>query len=123
MNTKVILLVDSEVLVRETIEICLQYLAGWQVRAVASGREGLQIAATEALDAIVLALNSIDGLIFLQKLRANSVTHSIPVVLLTEKAKWFTSSQLKQFAIAGALDNPFMPLTLPHQIANFLGWN
>lgn len=123
MTARVILLIDDEVLVREVVELCLQDLAGWQVFSVASGREGLKIATRERLDAIVLDPVSTDSFVFLQQLRANRATKSIPVVLLTARAKWFTSGQLRQFAIAGAIEKPFMPLTLPYQIAAFAGWN
>lgn len=123
MTARVILLINDEALVREVIELCLQDLAGWQVFSVASRSEGLKIAYTEQLDAIVLDISCLDSLMFLQQLKANPATKSIPVVLLTDREKRFTTQQLQQFTIAGVVEQPFMPLDLRDRIATFLGWN
>ncbi|MCU0536098.1 MAG: response regulator [Hydrococcus sp. Prado102] len=123
MTARVILLINDKTLVREVIELCLQDLAGWQVFSVASRTEGLKIARTESLDAIVLDICCLDSLMFLQQLKANPATQSIPIVLLTNQEKRFTPQQLQQFTIVGVVEQPFMPLDLPSQIATFLGWN
>jgi DNA-binding response OmpR family regulator len=123
MTARVILLINDEALVREVIELCLQDLAGWQVFSTASSSDGLNIARTEQIDAIVLDLCRMNSLMFLQQLRANPATKSIPIVLLTNREQWFTPRQLQEFTIAGAIEKPFMPLDLPARIATFLGWN
>jgi CheY-like chemotaxis protein len=122
MSARAILLINDEPLVREVIKLCLQDLAGWQVFSAASRSDGLKIARTEALDAIVLDISRLDSLMLLQQLRANPATQSIPVVLLTNQDKMLTSRQLQQFTIAGAIEKPFMPLNLPERIATFLSW-
>jgi CheY-like chemotaxis protein len=125
MTAKTILVVEDQAGIREVIVFCLQDLAGWQVFSAASGEEGLEIAATEGIDAIVLDISmpTMDGFTFLQLLRANSITKSIPVVLLSAKARWLTPQQLEQLEVAGAIDKPFIPVHLPRQIANFLDWD
>jgi CheY-like chemotaxis protein len=124
MNTKLVLLVDNEANVREIVQACLQDLGGWDVHSVASTQEGLDKAVAVQPDAIVLDISmlEIDGLTFLQKLRANPVTQLIPVVLLTAKARWFNQHQLQSFGVAGAIAKPFNPISLTHEITNALGW-
>ncbi len=124
MVTKLVLLVDDEANVREIVQACLQDLGGWDVQSVASAQEGLDTAAAVQPDAIVLdsSILEIDGLAFLQKLRANPLTQLIPVVLLTAKARWFTPHQLESVGVAGAIAKPFNPISLTNEIANALGW-
>ena len=124
MTTKLVLLVDNEANVREVVQACLQDLGGWDVQSVASVQEGLDTAVAVQPDAIVLDISmlEIDGLAFLQKLRANPITQLIPVVLLTAKARWFTPHQLQSFGVAGAIAKPFNPISLTNEIANALGW-
>jgi len=124
MTTKLVLLVDNEANVREVVQACLQDLGGWDVQSVASAQEGLDTAVAVQPDAIVLdsSMLEIDGLTFLQKLRANPVTQFIPVVLLTAKARWFTPRQLQSFGVTGAIAKPFNPASLTNEIANALGW-
>lgn len=124
MTTKRILLIDDETNVREVVQACLNDLAGWDVLPVASGQEGLEQALTVQPDAIVLdvSMPGMDGFAFLAQLRANPLTQSIPVVLLTAKAQWINPQQLRQLGVAEALAKPFNPVTLPQQIALALGW-
>lgn len=124
VSTKRVLLIDDEAYVREVVQACLQDVGGWDVLAVASALEGLDKAVAVQPDAIVLdvSMPGMDGFAFLQRLRANSITQHIPVVLLTAKARWFTPQQLQPFDVAGALAKPFNPLSLTDEIARVLGW-
>jgi CheY-like chemotaxis protein len=63
----------------------------------------------------------IDGFTFLQQLRANPTTQSIPVVLLTAESCW-TNSVLTELGVVAVLTKPFDPLTLVDQITAALGW-
>lgn len=122
--TKQVLLIDNEAHVREVVQACLKDLGGWDVLSVASAWEGLNQAMAAQPDAIVvdISMPGMDGLAFLQQLRANPITQSIPVVLLTAKARWFTPQQLQQLGVAGAITKPFHPLSLTNEIAKALGW-
>jgi CheY-like chemotaxis protein len=124
MTDKTILLIDDENNLRETISMCLEDLGGWQVLSAESGQQGLQIANRQKLDAIVLDVSMpvMDGFTFLKLLRTNPDTALIPVVLLTAYARSVSSQQLKQFAVAGAIEKPFSAVKLPSQIAAFLHW-
>jgi CheY-like chemotaxis protein len=125
ITTKTILLIDDEVIVREIVELCLKDLAGWNVLTVDSPSKGLQRAAFDRPDAIVLDLSmrGMDSFRFLEKLRNNPDTQAIPVVLLSAKARWLDSQILQQYQIAGVILKPFDPVTLPVQIATLLGWD
>lgn len=124
MNEKVILVVDDEITVREVVQICLEDLGGWRVLLAPSAPDGLKLAATEQPDAIVLDISmpGMDGFAFLDRLKKNPQSKSIPVVLLTAKALWFTQHQLEQLKVAGAISKPFNSLTLSQTIATLLGW-
>lgn len=125
MTTKLVLLVDDEAHVREVVEACLKDLGGWNVQSVASGHEGLDKLAVVQPDAIVLDISmpGMDGFMFLRQLRTNPLTQSIPVVLLTARARWFTLKQLQSFGVVGAIAKPFNSVSLTQEIAKNLGWN
>ncbi|MFW6359770.1 MAG: response regulator [Chroococcales cyanobacterium] len=124
ITNKVILLVDQEINVREVVEVCLCDLAGWNVLTVTYGQEGLNLALTDQPNAIILDLSlpDMDGFAFLKALRNNPLTKRIPVVLLTDKARWYTPQLLNSWGVVGAIAKPFDPVILPHQIAQALGW-
>jgi CheY-like chemotaxis protein len=124
MTTKLVLLVDDEAHVREVVEACLKDLGGWNVQSVASGHEGLDKLAVVQPDAIILdiSLLGMDGFMFLRQLRSNPLTQSIPVVLLTAKARWFTLQQLHSLGVVGAIAKPFNPVSLTKEVAKALGW-
>jgi CheY-like chemotaxis protein len=126
ITTKTILLIDDEVRVREVVELCLKDLAGWTVVVADSPLQGLQKAALEKPNAIVLdllSMNGMDGFMFLTQLRNNPETQAIPVVLLSAKVRWLDSQILRQYQVAGVILKPFDPVSLPVQIATLLGWN
>jgi CheY-like chemotaxis protein len=125
MTTKLVLLVDHEANVREVVEACLKDLGGWNVLSVASVGDGLNRLVAVQPDAIVLdiSISGIECLTFLQQLKANPTTHSIPIVLLTARARWFTLKQLQTFGVVGAIAKPFNPISLTNEIAKALGWS
>lgn len=125
MAAKTILLIDDEASVRELVQACLSDLAGWNVIAVASAQEGLKQLAVQHPDAILLdiLMPGMDAITFLQRLHESPATRSIPVLLLTVRARWFTSQKLQQLGIVEAISKPFNPVTLPDTIADALRWN
>lgn len=125
MPAKTILLIDDEASVRELVQVCLSDLAGWDVVAVASAQKGLNQLTTQRPDAILLdvLMPGMDALTFVQRLHANPATQSIPVILLTVRARWFTPPKLQQLGIVEAIAKPFNPVTLPGTIAQALRWN
>jgi CheY-like chemotaxis protein len=124
VNTKRILLIDDQASVREVVQMCLEDIGGWQVLSAASGLMGLALAVSEQPDAIVLDISmpGMSGFIFIEKLRLNPLTQSIPVVLLSAKALWYSPEYLEPLGVMGAIGKPFNPIALPEQIAKALGW-
>jgi two-component system, OmpR family, alkaline phosphatase synthesis response regulator PhoP len=124
MTTKTILLINREPSLRELMQAYLSYFGGWKVLTTASPSEGLQRAIQVRPDAIVLDVNtsSTDCSVFLQKLRAQSATRPIPVVLMTAGVKWNDVQRLQQLDIVGAIDYFPDPSQIPEQIATLLGW-
>jgi CheY-like chemotaxis protein len=125
MNTKKVLIIDDESLIREVLKICLHDLAGWDVLEAESGKEGLAIAASEHPDAIVLdiCMPQMDGNMVLQRLHDNPLTEVIPVVLLTATPDRVTGQPADQLGVVKMIPKPFDTFRLSEQIATACGWN
>ncbi len=121
---KQVLIVDDEDSLRELIQACLEDLGGWATRTAESGKEGLKIAQTEAIDAIVLdvSMPNMDGFAVCEQLQSNPVTQSIPVILLTAKVLSSDRDRFAKMQIAGVISKPFDPITISAEIAKILGW-
>lgn len=121
MTTEKILVIDDEEDIRRLIQTCLEIMGGWQVITAASGSEGIDLAQREQPSAILLdvMMPDVDGLTTLKKLRSNSITSSIPIVLLTAR-KGFIDKQFTKLGIKGILNKPFNPLTIAEQLATAL---
>jgi CheY-like chemotaxis protein len=125
MTIKKILLIDDEATIRELVQVCLSDLAGWKVVTVASAQAGLQQLAIEHPDAILLdvLMPGMDITTFMHRLHENPSTRTIPVILLSARASWFTPQKLQQLGIVQAIAKPFNAVTLPHEIAHALAWS
>lgn len=119
--SKKILVVDDDEAIQEVIKTCLEDLAGWQVLLAGSGLEGLRIANSEALDAILLDISmpKMNGIEMLRKLQENDSTRKIPVFLLTARTVSADRQQLEQ--VAGVIIKPFNVLKLVEQVSQSLG--
>lgn len=124
MTTKTILFIHCNSTVREIVQDCLVDLGGWQVISPNSLSEALSDAVQFQPDAIVLNFSGVstDHFAFLNALKAQPETQFIPVVLIVPGAKWFSSQQLQQLKVIGAIDDSVTPLELPLAIAKLLKW-
>ncbi|WP_088889091.1 response regulator [Leptolyngbya ohadii] len=125
MSAKAILLIEPELSLREVLSVCLRELGGWQVILSSSIQEGVQLCSAVQLDTILLDTSTAetDALLFTEQLKQHSVTRSIPILLMTARASWFTPKQLRQMGFAGAIAKPFNPSTLSAQIVGLLEAN
>lgn len=125
MPTKSILLIEHEASIREVLHTCLIEFGGWRVTLSNSIQEGVDLCPTLCPDAILLdtSTSETDALIFLEQLKQYSITQSIPILLITARASWFTLRQLHQMGFAGAIAKPFNPSTISTQVSSLLGWN
>ncbi|GAB1544874.1 response regulator [Scytonema sp. NUACC21] len=124
MTTKRILVVDDQDSVREVVQLCFEDLAGWKVLTACSGYEGLALAAVEKPDAIVLdvMMPGMDGITFLQHLKAEPTTQFIPVVLLTAQFELTQPKYIEHLDVVGVISKPFDPFSLADSVAEALGW-
>ncbi|GAB1544477.1 response regulator [Scytonema sp. NUACC21] len=122
--TRQVLIVDDEERIRELVQICLSDLGGWDTLTAASGTEGLKIAQTQPIDAILLdvSMPEMDGFAVYEQLQANSATQSIPVILLTAKVQPGDRARFAQMGVKGTIVKPFEPTTISEQVAEILGW-
>lgn len=124
-STKSILLIEHEASIREVIRTCLSEFGGWRVTLSSSIQEGMDLCMATCPDVILLdaSTSETDALIFIEQLKQYSMTASIPILLITARASWFTLRQLNQMGFAGAITKPFDPSTLSTQVSHLLGWN
>lgn len=123
--SKKILVVDDDEAIQEVIKGCLEELVGWQVLVAGSGLEGLRIANSEPLDAILLDISmpEMSGIEMLRKLQASSPTREIPVFLLTGRTLSLERQPFLQLQqVAGVIVKPFNIIKLVEQVAQSLGW-
>lgn len=125
MTTKKVLIVDDEECIRELVQACLTDVGGWDTLTAASGTEGIKIAQTESIDAILLdvSMPEMDGFAVYEQLQANSITQSIPIILLTAKVQASDRKRFAQMGIAGVITKPFEPLSISQDVAEILGWD
>lgn len=123
--SKKILVVDDDEAILEVIKSCLEELAGWEVLLADSGLEGLRIAKSEPLDAILLDISmpEMNGIEMLRKLQENYSTREIPVFLLTARVlSGDRQSFLQLPQVVGIIAKPFNAIKLVKQVAQSLGW-
>jgi CheY-like chemotaxis protein len=122
--SKRVLIVDDEFEILFVLQRVFEDLAGWETVGATSSVEGLEKAATEAPDAIVLdvSLPEMDGFAFLDVLRSNPAIATIPVVLLTAKVTPSDRRRFEDLPISGVVAKPFDPMTVWREVAAVLGW-
>ena len=122
MNKK-ILIIDDDDDVREATQICLEVINDWHIYTASSGREGLIEAIATQPDLILLdvMMPDMDGLQTLTELQANSVTESIPVILLTAKAQPAELRQFTRLQVSDVITKPYDPFDLSNRVAEVLG--
>ena len=119
-----ILLIDDEVDIHRITQVGLMMEAGWELLTSQSGEEGIDMAASEQPDAILLdvMMPGRDGVATLKLLQESSQTQTIPVIFMTAKAQSADRRQLYKLGAQGVITKPFDPMTLASQISGFLGW-
>jgi DNA-binding response OmpR family regulator len=125
MVTKSILLIEPETSIREILHACLSELGGWRVMLSDSIQTGVDVCRSTCPDVILLDASTpeSDALLFIEQLKQHSMSQSIPILLISARASWFTLHQLHQMGFAGAIAKPFNPATLSSQVSHLLGWN
>jgi CheY-like chemotaxis protein len=119
-----ILVIDDEDDIREVAALSLEATAGWNILTASSGAAGIEIAAAEQPDAILMdvMMPGVDGPTTFGHMQKNSAISHIPVLLLTAKVQGVDQRRFAGLGLAGILFKPFDPLTLAQQISDVLGW-
>ncbi|MHB1022011.1 MAG: response regulator [Acidobacteriaceae bacterium] len=119
-----ILIIDDEDDIRQVAALSLETVAGWEVFTANSGMQGIEKAAAEKPDAILLdvMMPQMDGPTTFQQMQQNPETSGIPVLLLTAKVQGVDQRRFANLGVAAVLFKPFDPLTLAEQISAVLGW-
>lgn len=130
-SNRCILLIDDEPDLCRIVKVTLERLKGWTVLTANTGQTGFPLAQTQPLDAILLDLSLPDGngLEWLQTLKTNPATRSIPVILFTANDPTDLTDptsicelESDRSEIAGVILKPFNVLQLADQIITLLHW-
>lgn len=117
-----VLVIDDDPGVRVLCKIAFR-TEGDEIVEAASGREGLELLATETVDAVVLdvMLPSVNGFEILRRIREDARTSDLPVVLLSVRVG--IQDQIDGWR-AGAddyLTKPFSPSALAAKVYEICG--
>ncbi|GGD54273.1 response regulator [Croceicoccus pelagius] len=117
-----VLYVDDEADIREIACLSLELDPSLEVRACASGAEGIAVATAWQPDLILLdvMMPGMDGPSTLSHLRDAPETASIPVVFITARVQPGESDNYIALGAVGVLAKPFDPMTLAEQVTAFL---
>jgi two-component system, OmpR family, alkaline phosphatase synthesis response regulator PhoP len=119
-----VLVIDDEDDIREVAQLSLEMTTDWEIVTASSGAGGIEAAARDRPDAILLdvMMPDMDGPTTFAELRADPATAQIPVILLTAKAQASDRARFLELGVNGVLTKPFDPLTLGADVAAALGW-
>jgi two-component system chemotaxis response regulator CheY len=119
---KIILVVDDETFMHVFMQHHLAR-AGYKVLAARNGREGLEKAAAENPDLIVMdiMMEEMDGLSALRELKGTEATRGIPVIMITTSAQTLTRQESEASGAALFMTKPFSPTQLLLEIKRLLG--
>jgi len=123
-SSRSILVIDDSVLIREAAKIALGTIGGWRILTAASGEEGIELALSEHLDAILLdvVMGGMDGIAVAERLQGMHATSSLPIILLTAHEALEDSERLQRLEIVGVIAKPFDISGLSREVATLLGW-
>ena len=120
MTLKRILHVDDEPDIREIAETTLKALGGFEVLALSSGKEALELVEGFAPDLIIIdvMMPEMDGPTTLAELRKIPASKNTPVIFMTAKVQSHEVDPLLELGAAGVIPKPFDPMLLCDQIHN-----
>ncbi len=121
MSQQIILIIEDEAAIRDMLKFTLS-ASGYLVREAPDAEAGWKIALEDKPDLILLdwMLPGMSGVAFAQKVRQNSQTQSLPIIMLTARGE--EEDQVKGFD-SGADDyvvKPFSPRALVARVQALL---
>ena len=117
-----ILFIDDEEDIRTVVQLSLEAIGGYEVLLASSGAEGLEMAAKERPDAILLdvMMPGLNGPAVLERLGQDERCAHIPVIFLTAKSRPAEISRLKELGALEVLAKPFSPTGLADHVRRIL---
>jgi CheY-like chemotaxis protein len=114
-----ILVVDDEPDVLLLCRVNLQH-AGHQVVEAGDGTQGIELARSEHLDAIVLdlMLPVLDGMQVLERLADDEATRDLPVIILSAKTLREDRERCLRAGAVAYLTKPFSPIELTELVSS-----
>ncbi|PKH37222.1 two-component system, cell cycle response regulator DivK [Nocardioides alpinus] len=121
MSPRVLVIEDNDLnlkLVRDVLEH-----AGYTVGSATTGELGVEAAASEPPDLVLLDLQlpGIDGHETLRRLREDVLPAGVPVVAVTALAMAEDRDRARRAGFDGYLEKPISPRALPAHVEHFLG--
>jgi len=118
-----VLIIDDDPDVRRIAQVSLTHLGKMDVIEAGSAVEGVERAARERPDVILLdiMMPRTDGVATIAALRREPRTSNIPVIFLTARAADDTEALLRKTGALGLQPKPFDPTTLAHRVRALLG--
>lgn len=125
MPSKSILLIEHEAGLRDILGDCLSELGDWEVTLSGSIKEGIELCEKKRPDVILVDASAAenDALILVEQLKQYSVSQSVPIVLISDRANWFTLHEFRRMGFSGAISKPFNPSTVSSQVARLMSLN
>jgi CheY-like chemotaxis protein len=117
-----LLCADDEADIRAILELALGLDPDFDVTMVESGHAALSKARQVPYDAIILdgMMPGLDGYETCRRLKADTVTASIPVLFLTAKTQHDEVRRALELGAVACLTKPFDPLTIARQVKDAL---
>jgi len=117
-----ILLIEDDLDIQRMVQLSLRYQGGHTVSVASGGVEGLQKAAAENPDLILLdvMMPEMDGYETCKALKTQPGTRHIPVVFLSARAQQAEIQKGRELGAVGYLVKPFDPMTLSSQLEAIL---
>jgi CheY-like chemotaxis protein len=114
------LVIDDDRDLLNLIRRTLEFTAGWEVRAAASGAAGIELARAAPPDVILVdvMMPEMDGYEVCRRLKADPATAGVPIVLLTARRE-LDQGRLDGAGAAGVVFKPFEPGDLARQVREF----
>lgn len=113
-----ILLIEDDPDIQKMVQLSLKFQGGHTVIAASGGAEGLEKAAAENPDLILLdvMMPEIDGYETCRRLKSQPGTRHIPVVFLSARAQQSEIQKGRDLGAIGYLVKPFDPMMLASQL-------
>ena len=117
-----VLVVDDEIHIVHVVAIKLRN-NGFEVVTAANGAEAFELACEEHPDIIVtdFQMPIMSGLELIEKLRENSDTENIPVIMLTARGFAIEDELKQKLKVSACLSKPFSPREVLGTIEEVLG--